>query len=210
MRDYERRLTSQGYAVIAGVDEAGRGALAGPVVAAAVTIPLGVTIPGVQDSKALAPAERSDLYAEIVAAAEGVGVGLVEAPEIDTLNILRATHQAMALALADLDPAPDFALIDGRAVKGLALPHQCVVKGDQRSFVIAAASIVAKVTRDRIMVELHERHPGYGFADHKGYGTRSHREALRRLGPCPAHRRSFEPVAEVLRPTLPGLTDIPG
>ncbi len=207
MRDYERRLASQGYAVIAGVDEAGRGALAGPVVAAAVTIPLGVLIPGVQDSKVLTPTERADLYAEIVAGAEGVGIGVVEAPQIDTLNILRATHQAMALALADLDPPPDFALIDGRPVAGLGVPHQCLVKGDQKSFVIAAASIVAKVTRDRIMIDLHEQYSGYGFADHKGYGTRSHREALRRLGPCPAHRRSFEPVAETLRPILPGLAD---
>ncbi len=207
MWDYERRLASQGYAVIAGVDEAGRGALAGPVVAAAVIVPLSVSIAGVRDSKVLTPAERSELYAEIVAGAEGVGIGTVEAPQIDALNILRATHRAMALALADLDPPPDFALIDGNSAAGLSVPHYCLVKGDQRSFVVAAASIVAKVTRDRMMADLDERHPGYGFAEHKGYGTRGHREALRRLGPCPDHRRSFEPVAEALRPVLPGLAD---
>jgi len=209
MREYERRLMAEGYTVVAGVDEAGRGAFAGPVVAAAVTIPLGVHIEGVQDSKVLTPAIRSALYEEILTGAEGIGVGVVAPSEIDALNILRATHRAMALALADLDPPADFALIDGRPVQGLELPHQCIVKGDQKSFAIAAASIVAKVTRDELMVELEEQHPGYGFAEHKGYGTRSHREALVRLGPCPAHRRSFEPVAEALRPVLPGLADIP-
>ena len=209
MRDYERQLIAKGYDAIAGVDEAGRGALAGPVVAAAVTIPLGVHIEGVQDSKVLTPTIRSALYEEILTGAEGIGVGVVGPAEIDTLNILRATHRAMALALAELDPLPDFALIDGRSATGLNVPHQCIVKGDQKSFPIAAASIVAKVTRDALMVELDEQYPGYGFADHKGYGTRSHREALVRLGPCPAHRRSFEPVAEALRPVLPGLGDGP-
>jgi ribonuclease HII len=209
MRSHERRLTAQGYAVIAGVDEAGRGALAGPVVAAAVVIPAQVRVPGVQDSKALTPAARSKLCADIVAVAERVGLGAVQPAEIDALNILRATHQAMALALRQLDPAPDFALIDGLPVRGVDIPHECIVKGDQKSFLIAAASIVAKVTRDDLMVRLHEQYPGYGFADHKGYGTRPHREALVRLGPCSAHRRSFEPVARLLRPVLPGLAEIP-
>jgi ribonuclease HII len=132
----------------------------------------------------------------------------VDAPQIDRLNILRATHRAMVLALAELDPPPDFALIDGGSATGVPVAHQCIVKGDQTSFVVAAASIIAKVTRDNTMVELGRQYPGYGFADHKGYGTRSHREALVRLGPCGVHRRSFEPVARLLRPVLPGLADI--
>jgi ribonuclease HII len=189
--------------VIAGLDEAGRGALAGPVVAAAVVLPWEAVIEGVQDSKTLAAVARRRLCEEILSQATACGVGVADAGEIDALNILQATHLAMARALAQLDPPADFALVDGRRVESLGLRHQAVVKGDQEVFVISAASIVAKVTRDRLMVALEARHPGYGFADHKGYGTRSHCEALRRLGPCPAHRRSFAPVAAALHPVLP-------
>jgi len=202
LRARELRLLELGYRVIAGVDEAGRGALAGPVVAAAVVLPHDRVIPGVQDSKAIPPALRSALCAEILSAADAVGIGIVDPADIDALNILRATHRAMAQALAALDPSPDFALVDGHPVKGLGVKHEGIVKGDQEVHLIAAASIVAKVTRDNLMVELDAQHPGYGFADHKGYGTRPHREAIRRLGVCPIHRRSFAPVARALHPVL--------
>jgi ribonuclease HII len=205
IRYRELRLREFGYRVIAGVDEAGRGALAGPVVAAAVVIPCEITIPGVHDSKAMTAQERLARYEEIVEAAEAWGVGIIEALRIDRVNILRATDEAMAQALAALEPPADFALVDGRPVRGLGTRHQAIVKGDQEVFLIAAASVVAKVTRDRIMADLDAEHPGYGFADHKGYGTRSHREAIRRLGPCPVHRRSFAPVADALHPLLPHL-----
>ncbi len=202
LRARELRLTELGYRVIAGIDEAGRGALAGPVVAAAVVLPHHLIISGVQDSKTLTPDLRSELCQEILAAAEAVGIGIVGPVEIDALNILRATHRAMAQALAQLDPPADFALVDGHPVKGLGVRHQGIVKGDREVYLIAAASIVAKVTRDNLMIGLDAQHPGYGFGNHKGYGTRSHRDALRRLGVCPIHRRSFAPVAQALHPTL--------
>jgi ribonuclease HII len=207
LRHHERRLHELGYRVVAGIDEAGRGALAGPVVAAAVVLPPEVLILGVQDSKALTAEVRARLCREIWAAAEAVGVGIADAAEIDAVNILEATYRAMARAVAALDPPADFALVDGLPVKRLGVPHQGIVKGDQEVFLIAAASIVAKVTRDALMVELEAQYPGYGFAAHKGYGTRSHREAIRRLGVCPIHRRSFGPVAEALHPSLPALLD---
>ena len=199
----EREARSEGYSFVAGVDEAGRGPLAGPVIAAAVILPVGVPLPGVFDSKALTPKRREELFDELHAL-DGIdiGVGRVDAPEIDRLNILRATHLAMRLALENLREV-DFALVDGLPVPGLPVPSRNLVKGDARCAAIAAASIVAKVTRDRIMVEADREFPGYGFAAHKGYGCAAHVEALKKLGATPLHRRSFRPVREVLSGAVP-------
>ncbi len=202
----ERHYLAAGRQAVAGVDEAGRGALAGPVVAAAVVLPPEAELPGVADSKCLRPEERWLLYRAIRAHAAAVAIGVVESETIDRVNIRRATHQAMDAALTRLNPAADFALIDGLPVEGLTVAHRCLVKGDLHNYLIAAASIVAKVTRDLLMADLDALYPGYGFAEHKGYGTASHCEAIRRRGPCPIHRRTFEPVAAALRPTLPGLS----
>ena len=194
----EREARSAGYSFVAGVDEAGRGPLAGPVIAAAVILPGWVPLPGVFDSKALSANRRGELFSELYAL-DGIdiGIGRVDASEIDRLNILRATHLAMRLALLQLKRV-DFALVDGLPVPGRPVPSRNLVKGDARCAAIAAASIVAKVTRDRIMVEADREFPGYGFAAHKGYGCASHVEALKRLGATPLHRRSFRPVREVL------------
>ena len=194
----EREARSEGYFFVAGVDEAGRGPLAGPVIAAAVVLPVGVPLPGVFDSKALSAKVREELFDELHAL-DGIdiGIGRVDASEIDRLNILRATHLAMRLALRQLKRV-DFALVDGLPVPGLPVPSRNLVKGDARCAAIAAASIVAKVTRDRIMVEADREFPGYGFAAHKGYGCASHVKALKELGVTPLHRRSFRPVREVL------------
>lgn len=195
--EWERRLWAEGWARVAGVDEAGRGPLAGPVVAAAVILPPDVELEGLRDSKRLPEGARERLYARIVEVAVCWSVGAAEPEEIDALNILRATHQAMARALAGLSPAPHGALVDGLPVQGLACAHRAVVRGDSLCVSIAAAAVLAKVTRDRRMEELDRQHPGYGLARHKGYGTREHLEALRELGPSPCHRRSFAPVAAV-------------
>jgi ribonuclease HII len=197
--DWEQEAWEQGWRRVAGVDEAGRGPLAGPVVAAAVILPGRSEVEGLRDSKCLSEACREDLYSRIVDRALCWSTAMVEAEEIDRLNILRATHLAMAKALAGLAPVPDSALVDGLPVPGLPCPHRAVVGGDGRCMSIAAASVLAKVTRDRIMQELDLRYPGYGFARHKGYGTRDHLRALRELGPSPCHRRSFRPVAEALQ-----------
>lgn len=185
-----------GYARVAGVDEVGRGPLAGPVVACAVVFASSERIPaGLNDSKRLTAARREALAAELRACAEAsIGVGVVEPAEIDRLNILRATHRAMSLAVEELAPAADFLLVDGRPVPGLPVPSRSIIKGDSRSASIAAASIIAKVTRDGIMTRLAEVYPSYGFDSHKGYGTRAHLAALEAAGPCPIHRMSFAPV----------------
>ena len=196
----ERELRAEGFCCVAGVDEAGRGPLAGPVVAAAVVLPLLPELPGFFDSKQLSAAARETLYSELLALpGVDVGVGIVEAPEIDELNILRATHLAMRKALSALRRV-DAALVDGLPVKGLPVPSRNLVKGDARSASIAAASIVAKVRRDAIMVEADRDYPGYGFAEHKGYGCAAHVAALKKLGVTPIHRRSFRPVREILTP----------
>ena len=199
--DPERQCRSGGFSFVAGVDEVGRGPLAGPVVAAAVSFPPGVRIPRVNDSKQLTEAQRERLKLAIEAV-EGVkiGIGLVEAEVIDRINILKATHLAMRRAVEAMDPAVEFLLIDGNPVRGLPWPSRALVKGDARSASIAAASIIAKVYRDHWMMKLAERYPGYGFAEHKGYGTARHLAALRELGACPEHRRSFGPVRMVLNP----------
>lgn len=186
--------------LVAGVDEAGRGPLAGPVVAAAVILPVHFDITGIEDSKKLSPAARERAFTRIKAEAVAVGIGIVDAPEIDRLNILRATHHAMRCALEDLLPVcPDVVLVDGLPVPDLHTDCRSLVRGDSRSVSIAAASIIAKVTRDRLMAGVyHERHPEYDFARHKGYPSPDHLAALERHGPCFLHRRSFAPVARLV------------
>ncbi len=193
---FERKAAQAGARAIAGVDEAGRGPLAGPIVAAAVI--LGVPVDGVDDSKRLTKSQREALFIEITGGSHAVGIAIVPAERIDDIGIQRANYEAMCQALAALRPQPDFALVDGFAIPGCAVPHCRIVKGDQRSCSIAAASVVAKVTRDRLLLLLDDAHPEYGFARHKGYATAEHLEAIERLGPCPAHRRSFAPLAQRL------------
>ena len=192
---YEREALKQGHALVCGCDEAGAGPLAGPVYAAAVILPLGVELDGLDDSKKLTEKKREALFPVIQERALAWAVARVEAAEIDETDILSARMKAMQLAMDQLSLRPDFALIDGNRDRGrsfaLTTPHRCIVKGDSLSASIAAASILAKVSRDRLMVELDEAYPGYGFARHKGYGTAQHRAAIARLGPCPIHRRTF-------------------
>lgn len=204
MLQFEQDAWAQGARRLVGVDEAGRGPLAGPVVAAAVVFARDFleteasrSLQGLTDSKQLSAKRRELFYDLLVSNPEiEVGVGIVSADEIDALNILRATHLAMARAIQQLAPLPDLALVDGLPVQGLPVPHRAIVGGDGLSLSIAAASVVAKVTRDRLLVELAVHYPDYGFDRHKGYGTRAHLAALQRHGPCPAHRRSFAPVAQ--------------
>ena len=195
---YEHQAARRGYRRIAGVDEAGRGPLAGPVVAAAVVLPAGFSDPHVTDSKKLTPARRDRLYRTIYRQAVTVGIGIVDALEIDRINILQASLLAMAIAVSNLKPVPDHLLIDGTFPIPLDLSQNAVPKGDALSITIAAASIVAKVTRDRLMELYHLHYPYFGFARHKGYPTRDHREAIRTFGCSPIHRRTFRGVREHL------------
>lgn len=189
--------------LIAGVDEAGRGPLAGPVIAAAVILDPTHPIPGLADSKQLSSLRREQLAAEIRAHALSWALGRADVAEIDRINILQASLLAMRRAVESLTIAPDQALVDGKHCPlGLACPCQAIVKGDATIPAISAASILAKVARDAELCELHDRYPAYGFARHKGYPTLAHRDALRRLGPCPEHRRSFAPVAAVLQSAI--------
>ncbi len=190
----ELELREQGFLYIAGVDEAGCGPIAGPVVAAAVVFSGRRRLPGLADSKLTRPADRERLFHLIHEKAVALGVGIVDARSVDRLNILAAARVAMMEAVRGLDPRPDLLLIDGRGCPGAPIPQRAVVKGDRTCACIAAASIIAKVTRDRIMDELDERYPGYGFRRHKGYGTPEHLERLIELGPCSEHRQSFAPV----------------
>jgi ribonuclease HII len=192
------RLLRAGARAVAGVDEVGVGPLAGPVVACAVVLPERVDLPGLDDSKRLTPAARERLAARIREQALALGLGSLEPKDVDALDVLRASLEAMRRAVMQLEVAPDHVLVDARTIPGLAPPQTALVHGDAVDGSIAAASIVAKVHRDACMVELHERYPGYGFARHKGYPTRDHLAALRRLGPSPVHRRSFAPVAALL------------
>ena len=182
---------SLGLQVICGVDEAGRGPLAGPVCAAAVILPKHLRIPGLTDSKKLTDKKRRELFPIIQEQAIAYGIGLASESEIDEINILQATFLAMRRAMDQLSVRPEIALIDGNRETDFGLPVKTVVKGDSLSANIAAASILAKVTRDNLMVELAEKYPEYGFEIHKGYGTKAHYEALGTYGPCPIHRRSF-------------------
>ena len=202
--EFEESLWGEGITRVAGVDEAGRGPLAGPVVAAAAILPprwgqsgLPDELVHLNDSKQLTAARRAVMF-EFITGCGDVEIGIqdVSAEVIDQINILQATHRGMNEALAKLNPLPPHALVDGLPVKSLRVPQTAVVKGDARSYSIAAASILAKVTRDRMMRQLHEQYPGYGFADHKGYGTAKHLAAIARLGPCPAHRKTFAPIKD--------------
>ncbi|NLM45601.1 MAG: ribonuclease HII [Firmicutes bacterium] len=188
---YERQLREKGYTYIAGVDEAGRGPLAGPVVAAAVILPPHFHLPGLNDSKQLTPGKREKLFAALQETALAWSCGVAAVEEIDELNIYQATKLAMLRALQKLSIKPDYVLLDGISLQELPCPQQRINGGDRLSATVAAASIIAKVTRDRLMCEMDKKYPGYGFASHKGYPTREHRRAIARLGPCPLHRRSF-------------------
>ena len=186
---YERKYAE--YNIIAGIDEAGRGPLAGPVVAAAVILPKNQPILYLNDSKQLSEKKREELFGVIMKEAVSVGVGMAGEQVIDEINILQATYRAMREAVAKLDPKPDLTLNDAVTIPELAVRQVPIIKGDAKSASIAAASIIAKVTRDRIMVDYDRQYPEYGFASHKGYGSEAHMEALKRYGPCPIHRRSF-------------------
>jgi len=190
---FERDLASRGFRLVCGIDEAGRGPLAGPVVAACAVLDLSEEIPGLNDSKKLTEKKRDELCKIICEKAVDFGVGIVEAEYIDRINILEATKKAMILAIEDLKEPPDHLLIDALGLP-VNIPQTPLIKGDSRSASIAAASIIAKVTRDRIMVALDMEHPEYGFAGHKGYGCKSHMDAIKEHGPCPAHRKSFRGV----------------
>ena len=206
---FEQPLWRSGVARVAGVDEAGRGPLAGPVVAAAAILPprwaetgLPAELAGLNDSKQLTETQREKFFAFLTACAEiEFGIAEVSAAVIDEINILQATHRAMNAALAKLNPLPLHALVDGRPVKSLRVPQTAIVKGDARSYSIAAASVLAKVTRDRLMRQFHAQFPEYGFAEHKGYGTAKHLAAIEKFGACPIHRKSFAP----LKPAEPKL-----
>ena len=189
--EIEGQYHKQGVELICGVDEAGRGPLAGPVYAAAVILPFGLTIPGLNDSKKLTDKKRRELFPVICEKAVAYGIGFADAREVDEINILQATFLAMERALQALPIRPELALIDGNRARDFGIPAETVIKGDSRSANIAAASILAKVSRDRVMEELAESYPQYGFEIHKGYGTKRHYEALREFGPCPIHRSTF-------------------
>lgn len=201
----ERALWRSGLGAIAGVDEVGVGPLAGPVVAAAVILPPDAVIEGVHDSKTLSRKRREALDGVIRQAAAAVGLGVVSAEEVDRLNPYQAGLRAMALAVLDLGQVPDHLLVDAREIPGTSVPQTSIVAGDRKVRAIAAASIVAKVYRDDLMVSLDKAYPDYGFGRHMGYGTRAHLEALHRLGPCPAHRQSYAPVREAAERHRPGV-----
>lgn len=195
---FERRVRNQGYTLVAGIDEAGRGPLAGPVVAAAVILHPDQLPDGVNDSKKLTAKQREQLFDAIMAQAYSVGIGSASPKIIDRINILQATRLAMLQAVSALTAMPDFLLIDGITTIDSRIPQQTIKQGDSRSASIAAASIIAKVTRDRLMLEYDKEYPAYGFAGHKGYGSASHMAALRSHGPCPIHRKTFRGVREYL------------
>ncbi len=196
MLEFETIARRQGFRTIAGVDEAGRGPLAGPVVAAAVVLPENLLIPGVNDSKKLTASQRNTLYDRIMNEAVSVGLGVSDSQTVDRINILQATLRAMEAAVNSLTLYPDCLLIDGISKTALNVHQKTIKKGDSLSLSIAAASIIAKVTRDRMMEEYEEKYPGYGFAGHKGYGSASHMKAIAVLGPTPIHRLTFRGVRE--------------
>ncbi len=195
---FEREMLQKGYQFIGGADEVGRGPLAGPVVSAAVILPPETKIPDINDSKKLSSQKREYLFEVIKDKAVSIGVGIVSVKDIDSLNILQATYMSMRYAVKQLNPQPQCLLLDALNVPGIDIEQKGIIKGDQKSISIAAASIVAKVTRDRMMLEIDEAYPQYGFANHKGYGTKQHLDALRKHGVCPIHRKSFAPVRDIL------------
>lgn len=196
--EFELEARRRGYRRIAGLDEAGRGPLAGPVVASAVVLPRRCRLIGCDDSKLLTEAEREQLYIAITQRAVTIGIGLASHEEVDLLNILEATRLAMQRALAGLRPQPDCLLVDAISLPDCPIPIRSIIKGDALCMSVAAASIVAKVTRDRLMAEYHRQYPHYNFLSHKGYGTEEHLQELSTHGPCLIHRRTYAPVAEVL------------
>lgn len=191
MKETEKRLYSAGYRLVAGVDEAGRGPLAGPVYAAAVILPQDVRLDGINDSKKLSPKKRDELFDEIIEKAVAYSVFSVDEKKIDEINILRATHMAMNGAVNGLSVKPDYVIIDGNSISGMEIPHETLVKGDAKSISIAAASILAKVSRDRYITKMAEIYPEYHFEKHKGYGTREHIDAILKYGASPIHRKTF-------------------
>ena len=191
MWEFENKHFAEGYKLICGVDEAGRGPLAGPVCAAAVILPANIEIPGLNDSKKLSDKKRRELFPIICEKAVAYGIAFADHTEIDEINILQATYLAMERAIANLSVKPEFALVDGNRAKDFGLPLETIVGGDGRSASIAAASVLAKVTRDDYMLKIADAYPGYGFEVHKGYGTKAHYAALQELGPCPIHRMTF-------------------
>ena len=194
MRQIEKTVRQKGFSRIAGIDEAGRGPLAGPVVSAAVILPADFFCPDIRDSKKLSEKKRRQLFPEIMTHALAVGVGVCDHREIDTTNILAAALCSMKRAVMNLDPGADFLLVDGKFLVNTDIPQQAVVRGDSLSLSIAAASIIAKVTRDRIMATLDQAYPQYHFIRHKGYPTGVHRQAIKDHGPCPVHRKTFKGV----------------
>lgn len=195
---FEKKTIGKGFLIIAGIDEAGRGPLAGPVVSAAVILPDTFPVAGVDDSKKLTPKQRDISFQVICKKAVSIGIGLVDNIEIDRINILQAALQSMAESVENLETRPDYLLIDGTHNISTELPQTTIIKGDSLSISISAASIIAKVVRDRIMVKYHEDYPQFGFFQHKGYPTKAHKEAIKAYGPCPIHRRSFKGVKEFL------------
>ncbi len=188
---YENAVAAEGFDLVCGVDEAGRGPLAGPVCAAAVLLPRGLQIDGLNDSKKLTAKRREALFPVITENALSCGIAYASVAEIDALDILGATMLAMSRAIAQLTPQPELALIDGNCARGIPVPARTVIGGDGKCASVAAASVLAKVSRDRLMIELDAKYPEYGFAVHKGYGTKAHEAALKQYGPCEIHRRSF-------------------
>lgn len=196
---FEKEAWSNGYETVAGIDEAGRGPLAGPVVSAAVILPDPFPVSGIKDSKKISPPKRESLYNDIYRHAVAVGVGIVDPVEIDRINILQASLTAMAISAQNLCPTPDFLLIDGNFPIPLDFPQKAIIKGDALSISIAAASIIAKVTRDRIMRKYAQEYPEFDFSKHKGYPTKAHKDAIRKHGVSPIHRQSFKGVKEYCR-----------
>ena len=193
---FEKKVIGKGFSVIAGIDEAGRGPLAGPVVAAAVILDRSFRVSKMADSKQLTPKRRNEVYDIIYRKAVSVGIGIIDPCEIDRINIFQAALAAMAVAVKNLNPRPLYLLIDGKFPIYCDLPQEAIVKGDTLSISIAAASVVAKVTRDRLMEQYHDLYPQYGFDCHKGYATAAHRRAIRDFGPCPIHRYTFRGVRD--------------
>lgn len=194
---HEKRLRGEGFTRIAGVDEAGRGPLAGPVVAAACILPEGTLFPDFNDSKLLSGKTRNQLFEKIISSRAIYGLGVIDVETIDRINILQATFLAMQQAVTALPLRPDYILIDGNQLPHFSVPAECLVQGDSLSISIAAASILAKVTRDRMMEKIDQEYPEYGFKQHKGYGTRQHLKAIDTFGPSPVHRRSFHPMKSI-------------
>ena len=198
--EYDESIRKNGFGSVAGVDEAGRGPLAGPVVAAAVILPEDFRVEGVRDSKKIPRKEREELFWAIVLNARSIGIGIIDQAEIDRLNILRATKLAMHNALTDLTTKPDMILIDALTIPSIPIKQIPIIKGDAKSASIAAASIIAKVVRDGIMIEYHSIYPSYEFDKHKGYATKAHLDKIEKHGPCPIHRKTFHKVKDLLLP----------